>query len=169
MRGLAKLTRLDGSKSSVSRVSEELKNLKNEWVHFACHNIPNVENPFQSAFALRDGPFTIEHIMRCELEHPEFAYLSACQTTVGYKESPDEVIHLASAMQFAGFRSVIGTMWAVDDIQASTITSKFYEHMLDGCSRLDHTRAALALQRTMDSLADSVPLDQRILYVHIGA
>jgi CHAT domain-containing protein len=167
IQGLAKLTRLEGSESSVSRVSEELK--KNEWVHFACHGVPDEEKPFESAFALHDGPFTIQRIMGCELEHPEFAYLSACHTKVRYKEGPDEVIHLASVMQFAGFRSVIRTMWAVDDAQTNTITTKFYENMLNGCGRLDHTRAALALQRTMNSLAGIVPLDQRILYVHIGA
>jgi len=64
---------------------------------------------------------------------------------------------------------VIGTMWAVDDGQTNKITSKFYENLVDGFGRLDHTRAALALHRTMSSLARSVPLDQRILYVHIGA
>ncbi|KAF8547416.1 hypothetical protein OG21DRAFT_1370187, partial [Imleria badia] len=79
-------------------------------------------------------------------------------------------IHLAAAMQFAGFRSVIGTMWAVDDEHANAIASKFYEYMLDESGRLDHTRAALALHRTMVSLRSSkIPLDQRILYVHIGA
>jgi CHAT domain-containing protein len=97
----------------VSRVSEELR--KNKYVHFACHGVPNEERPFESAFALHDGPFTIECILGCELEHPEFAYLSACHTTVGYKEGLDEVIHLASTMQISGFRSVIGTMCAVND------------------------------------------------------
>ena len=40
-------------------------------------------------------------------EDPQSTYLSACHTTVGDGESPDEVIHLASVMQFAGFRWVI--------------------------------------------------------------
>ncbi|KAH0840206.1 hypothetical protein J3R83DRAFT_1207 [Lanmaoa asiatica] len=69
--------------------------------------------------ALRDGRFTIERIIRflCELENPQFAYLSASHTTVGDEVNPDEVIHLTSTMLFDGFRSVIGTMWAVDDHQ----------------------------------------------------
>ncbi|KAN0094910.1 hypothetical protein V8E55_003197 [Tylopilus felleus] len=77
---------------------------RNQWVHFACHGIPNREKPFESAFALHDGRFTIQRIILCEPQDPQFAYLSACHTTVGDEESPDEVIHLASAMQFAGFR-----------------------------------------------------------------
>jgi len=94
------------------------------------------------------------------------AYLSACHTTVGDEESLDEAIHLASAMQFSGFRSVIGTMWAVDDDLASEITSTFYEHMVDESGRLDHTRAVFALNKTMKSIR---MLEQAVLYIHLGA
>ncbi|KAH0827064.1 hypothetical protein J3R83DRAFT_4748, partial [Lanmaoa asiatica] len=163
--GLATFTRVEGTESCIARVTEELG--KNDWVHLACHGLPNRKQPFESAFALHDGRFTIQRIMRCELENPQFAYLSACHTTVGYEENPDEVIHLASAMQFAGFRSVIGTMWAVDDGQTNKITSMFYDHMVDESGCLDHTRAAFALHKTMKKV--KIPFDQRILYVHLGA
>jgi len=163
--GLATFTRIDGEESHISRVVEELG--KNNWVHLACHGLPNPKEPFESAFALHDGHFTIQRIIGCNLKNPEFAYLSACHTTVGDEESPDEAIHLASAMQFAGFRSVIGTMWAVDDGETNKITSTFYRYMADESGRLDHTRAAFALNKTMQSV--NVPFDQRILYIHLGA
>jgi CHAT domain-containing protein/TPR repeat protein len=163
--GPATFTRIDGEESCISRVVEELG--KNEWVHLACHGLPDPKLPFESAFALHDGHFTIQRIIGCDLKNPEFAYLSACHTTVGDEESPDEVIHLASAMQFAGFRSVIGTMWAVDDGATNKITSTFYKHMVDESGRLDHTRAAFALNKTMKSV--DIPFDQRVLYIHLGA
>ena len=162
--GLATFTRIDGEEACAPVVVEELG--RNEWVHFACHGLPDQEQPFESAFALHDGHFTIQRIIGCDLKNPEFAYLSACQTTVGDEESPDEVIHLASAMQFAGFRSVIGTMWAVNDGLASDIASTFYEHMVDESGHLDHTRAAFALNETMKSIRS---LDQATLYIHLGA
>ncbi|KAG1812133.1 uncharacterized protein BJ212DRAFT_473462, partial [Suillus subaureus] len=34
---------------------------------------------------------------------------------VGVLSIPDESIHLAAVMQFSGFRSVVGSMWPVDD------------------------------------------------------
>ncbi|KAG1859630.1 hypothetical protein F4604DRAFT_1684593 [Suillus subluteus] len=71
----------------------------------------------------------------------------SCHTTVGDKSSPDEAIHLAAAMQFSGFRSVIGSMWSVDDDAARQIVSAFYNNMFDGSGRLDHTRAAIALHK----------------------
>ena len=162
--GLATFTRIDGEESCAPRVVKEL--FGNEWVHFACHGLPNREQPFESAFALHDGHFTIQQIIECDLKNPEFAYLSACHTTVGDEESPDEVIHLASAMQFAGFRSVIGTMWAVSDGLTSEIVPTFYKHMVDESGHLDHTRAAFALNETMKSIRS---LDQATLYIHLGA
>jgi len=53
---------------------------------------------------------TVERIMPVgyELENPEFAYLSACRTTVG-----DGELHLVSAMQFTGSRSPVTCVWDV--------------------------------------------------------
>ena len=169
--GLTTFTRIEGQEACISRVTDELS--RNEWVHLACHGLLDKKQPFESAFALYDGHLTIHRIVGCNFMNAEFAYLSACHTTVGDEESPDEVIHLASAMQFAGFRSVIGTMWQVDDKEANKVAPLFYQHMVDMSGRLDHTRAAFALWKTMGSLkslkSGKVPLDQRILYVHIGA
>lgn len=164
--GLATFTRIEGSESCLPRVAKELR--KNQWVHLACHALPDQQRPYESWFALHDGPFTMEHIIQCDLKNPEFAFLSCCHPTVGDEEEfPDEAIHLASMMQFAGFQSVIGTMWAVDDGTTEKITSTFYEHLVDASGRLDHTRAAFALNKTMKT-AD-IPLDQRIVYIHVGA
>ena len=163
--GLTTFTHIEGPDSCITRVGEELK--RNEWVHLACHGIPNQEQPFKSAFALHDGHFTIERIIQYELQHAEFAFLSACQTTVGDEESVDEVMHLASAMQFAGFRSVIGTMWVVMDVVAPMITSAFYNNMIDECGRLDYTRAAFALNKTIEESVD-IPFDLRYIYIYIS-
>ena len=164
----ATLTCVQDQHATIAKVAEELK--VTEFVHLACHGIPDQKRPFESGFALGDGLFKVENIMQYDLQNAQFAYLSACHTTTGDKESPDEAIHLAAAMHFAGFRSVIGTMWAVDGGYTNEITSRFYKFMLDECGRLDYTRAALALHRTMRSLrSSSIPLGQRILYIHIGA
>ena len=86
--GVATFTRIDGEGSCIARVVEELG--KNEWVHLACRGLPNPNQPFESAFALHDRHFTIQRIIGFDLNYLEFAYLSACYTTVGDKESPDE-------------------------------------------------------------------------------
>ena len=187
--GIATFTCIEGQEACVSRVVEELG--KNEWAHLACHGLPDKKQPFKSAFALHDGHLTIQRLIGCNLANAEFVYLSACHTAAGDEESPDEVIHLAAAMQFSGFRSVIGSMWEVDDDETTKIVPLFYEYMVDESGCLDHTRAAFALWETMKSLRwgksrkslkslvwlksrkskklKGVPLDQQILYIHIGA
>ncbi|KAG0696486.1 CHAT domain-containing protein [Suillus ampliporus] len=130
--------------------------------------MPNRKQPFESSFAMRDGPLTIREIMESHWQNPEFAFLSACHTTVGDESSPDEAIHLAAAMQFSGFRSVIGSMWSVDDNVAAQITSAFYNNLVDGSGKLDCTRAAVALHKAVKTLRKEIPLEQRIVFVHIG-
>jgi len=159
-------TSLSDNDATVQRALDALN--QHQWVHLACHGMPNRQKPFESSFAMRDGPLTITDIMRPRLQQPEFAFLSACHTTVGYESSPDEAIHLAAAMQFSGFRSVIGSMWSVDDEVAGQVVSAFYDEMFDGSERFDCTRAAVALHKAMKKLRNKIPLEQQIVFVHIG-
>jgi CHAT domain-containing protein len=118
---------------------------------------------------MRDGPLTIADIIRPRSQQPEFAFLSACHTTVGHASSPDEAIHLAAAMQFSGFRSVIGSMWSVDDNVAGQLVSAFYDNMLDaGSGTFDCSRAAVALHEAVKKLRKKIPFEQQIVFVHIG-
>ena len=141
---------------------------QHQWVHLACHGMPNRQKPFQSSFAMRDGPLTITDIIQPRSQQPEFAFLSACHTTVGHASSPDEAIHLAAAMQFSGFRSVIGSMWSVDDNVAGQLVSAFYDNMLDGSGTFDCSRAAVALHEAVKKLRKKIPFEQQIVFVHIG-
>jgi CHAT domain-containing protein len=49
--------------------------------------------------------------MEMNLKHAFVAFLSACETAKGDRTYADEVVHLAATMLFAGFKSVIATMW----------------------------------------------------------
>ncbi|KAG1908881.1 CHAT domain-containing protein [Suillus fuscotomentosus] len=142
---------------------------RNQWLHLACHGMPHRTQPFESSFAMHDGPLMIKAIIRSNSQNPQFAFLSACHTTVGDKKSPDESIHLAAAMQFCGFRSVIGSMWSVDDEVAREVVSAFYRKLIGGSKRLDCTGAAVALHKAVRSLRKkNIPLEQQIVFVHIG-
>lgn len=81
-------------------------------VHLACHGQQD-RDPLQSGFCLRDARLTVDALMRMDLKKAVFAFLSACETAKGDARQPDQVVHLAAAMLFVGFRSVIATMWCV--------------------------------------------------------
>ncbi|KAN0094880.1 hypothetical protein V8E55_003167 [Tylopilus felleus] len=90
--------RIERDECSISRVSEEFS--KTQWVYLACDILPDEDQPLKAAFYLHDGSLTIQHFIQCELDNPEFAYLSASHTVSEDKRIPDEAMHLASAMMF---------------------------------------------------------------------
>ncbi|KAG1738563.1 CHAT domain-containing protein [Suillus occidentalis] len=150
----------------------------NTWVHFACHGTQNYGEPFMSAFLMRDQPLSLLDITQMDLSWHDFAFLSACETAVGDFATPDEVIHLAAGLQFAGVKSVVGTLWKVTDATVQCLVKAFYQNMCgDGgknlCAdcRMNFKRAAFALHQAVHSLAcdKDIPLDQRMVFMHIGA
>ena len=81
-------------------------------VHFACHGEQNAQEPLKSALLLKDRhPLTVSRIMELHIPNARLAFLAACQTALGDKTLPDEVIHLGSTLLFSGFPGVVATMW----------------------------------------------------------
>jgi CHAT domain-containing protein len=80
-------------------------------LHLASHGVQDHWDPLQSGFLLRDDKLSIKRLMPIPLPHAFLAFLSACETAKGDQEYSDQVIHLAATMLFAGFKSVVGTMW----------------------------------------------------------
>jgi CHAT domain-containing protein len=80
-------------------------------VHLACHGLQDSANPLESGFCLSDGRLTIRALMSFELPEALFAFCSACETAKGDSQQPDQTVHLAAAMLFVGFRSLVATLW----------------------------------------------------------
>ncbi|KAG0700354.1 CHAT domain-containing protein [Suillus ampliporus] len=157
---------LAGSDATVQGAFDAIS--QKQWLHLACHGMPNRQQLLESSFAMHDGPLKIRDIIRTHLHDPEFAFLSACHTTVGNESSPDEAIHLAAAIQFSGFRSVIGSMWSVDDNVAGQVASLFYANLVDDSGRLDCKYAVESLHKAVKTLCKEIPFEQQIVFVHIG-
>ncbi|KAG1760787.1 CHAT domain-containing protein [Suillus placidus] len=166
---MANCTAISGDAATRAGALQGLE--ENTWVHLACHGKQDPKQPYNSHFVMRDEHLTLLDIMERDIPHAEFAFLSACHTAVGDEETPDEVIHLAAGLQFSGFKSVVGTLWEVDDSVAKHVVKAFYENMFmdlkDGCV-MDCTKAAWALNRATHAVKTEVPLEQRMVFVHIG-
>ncbi|KAG1816877.1 CHAT domain-containing protein [Suillus subaureus] len=162
-------TTISGDTATQAGALEALQ--QNTWVHLACHGKQDRMQPYHSHFVMRDERLTLLDIMERDIPRAEFAFLSACHTAVGDEETPDEVIHLAAGLQFSGFKSVVGTLWEVDDSVAKHVVESFYENMfkdLKDDSVMDCTKAAWALNRATHAVKTKVPLEQRMVFVHIG-
>ncbi|KAL5479010.1 hypothetical protein ACEPAI_2298 [Sanghuangporus weigelae] len=153
-----------------------------QWVHFSCHGQLD-EEPFKSSLKLPGGKLTLLDIARANLPNAQFAFLSACHTAEqGRKYALDEGLHLAAAIQFCGFRSVVGTMWEVLDIDCPLLVGIVYGYMMmdleEGEMRFKRAaagvrRAALRLREQGDGepYANRVDImaERWVNFVHIGA
>jgi CHAT domain-containing protein len=105
-----------GDEAVVTRLAEVFKSTN--LVHIACHGNQNAAHALSSGFCLSDGTLSISRLMDLDLKDAFFAFLSACETAKGDVKQPDQTVHLAAAMLFVGFRSVVGTMWSVISSQS---------------------------------------------------
>ncbi|KAG1880205.1 CHAT domain-containing protein [Suillus subluteus] len=126
-----KITSIDAMKS---RVLYALRD--NTWLHLSCHGTQKLDEPFKSAFLMRypqllrqrDQPLSLLDITEMDLSQYQFAFLSACETAAGDLSTPDEVIHLVAGLQFAGVKSIIGTLWKVNNSTVQHLVEAFYKN-----------------------------------------
>jgi CHAT domain-containing protein len=62
-----------------------------------------------------DGNLTAEEVSALDLEGVEWAVLSACETGLGALTAGEGVLGLRRAFQAAGARTVIMSLWSVED------------------------------------------------------
>jgi tetratricopeptide (TPR) repeat protein len=139
------------------------------WLHLACHASRQPDDPSRSAIALWNGPLTVADLAGLRLEDSEFAFLSACDTAAGSPRLPDEAIHLAAALQLLGYRSVVATLWSIEDSPAPGIADVVYGEILR-TDPPDPTRAAAALHHALEQLRADSPEDplRWAPYIHTG-
>ncbi|MFC8514457.1 CHAT domain-containing protein [Streptomyces sp. NPDC057257] len=139
------------------------------WVHFACHAEQDTMDPAACALALHDGRLTAAELLELDLPQAELAYLSACETAFGAVNLPDEVMHLASTLQSAGYRQVIATLWGVQDSSAADVAARAYAE-LTATGLRDAAPAARALHAAVATERAQDPTDplRWAAYLHVG-
>lgn len=107
-------------------------------VHFATHGFFNSEHPELSGIVLsmvnRNGTKTnglmpLPDIYNLDYS-AELTVLSACQTALGKDVKGEGVVGLTHSFLSAGSKSVVATLWKVDDRATAVFMAKFYERML---------------------------------------
>jgi CHAT domain-containing protein len=150
--------------------------------HFACHGISDMVDPSQSGLLLETASIEPKQDLLtvralCEQNYPRagIAYLSACSTAEnGAQDLVDEVLHVVSGFQIAGFRHVIGCLWPADDRVCVEVASLFYSELCQN-GTLDYTDRAvcMALHKAVLGISKSKDYRNRPLhwapYVHYGA
>jgi tetratricopeptide (TPR) repeat protein len=152
-----------------------------DMLHFAGHGMSDHADPFNSSLMLQeaDGALTkvdklsVRQISDVQLKEARIAYLSACSTAENRSQKlVDEVIHLASGFQVAGFSDVIASMWSTDDDICVQMARGFYERLKDSYGNdWDKRAVAAAVHDSMMEIR-STKWRYPLLwapYVHLGA
>ncbi|MES5820631.1 CHAT domain-containing protein [Streptomyces sp. RG80] len=144
---------LDGTHATRGRVLEEIR--RHDWLHFCGHGVTEPDSPSRSHLLVHDPAdqrLTVADISRLDLPGAELAYLSACGTAGTGTALADEALHLASALQLAGYRHVVGTLWETDDEVALDLAARTYAAL--GAPEPVAARAAHALHTAVHALRD---------------
>ncbi|CUS09066.1 unnamed protein product, partial [Tuber aestivum] len=150
-----------------------------EIVHFACHGVSCL-NPSDSHLVLfnKDGTsaskLTARDISTLVTQNAQIAYLSACSSAKNPSAKlADEVIHLASAFQLAGFSHTFANMWETDDQASSEVARDFYNLLLQdrGNYEDDHQRVSTAFHKAVKKVRDAKPGNPLLWapFIHTGA
>ncbi|MBN1224366.1 MAG: CHAT domain-containing protein [Candidatus Aminicenantes bacterium] len=107
-------------------------------VHFACHGLLDEKVPSRSALVLSlgnclkdDGFLQVREIYNLRLKS-ELVILSACQTARGKLENGEGVLGLPRIFFNSGTRSVISTLWKIDDKSTSKFMKYLYTYLNEG-------------------------------------
>jgi CHAT domain-containing protein len=75
-----------------------------------------------------DGILTAEEVATMDLAGVHLAVLSACETGLGQTAGGEGLLGLQRSFQTAGARTVIASLWKVDDIATRDLMERFYDN-----------------------------------------
>jgi CHAT domain-containing protein len=69
-------------------------------------------------------------------------FLSCCETNLGVAGITDDILSLSTGFLCAGARSVVSTLWAVDDLATALFSIFYYQYRQQGLNRPEALRKA---------------------------
>jgi CHAT domain-containing protein len=126
---------LGGDATESKFKSEPLSDFK--IIHFAVHGISTPHFPERAALVLGrdpkssdDGLLQFREIARLPLT-ADLVTLSACDTASGELQGEEGNTGLVQAFLFAGAKSVVASVWSVDDSATELLMKQFYIHLAE--------------------------------------
>jgi CHAT domain-containing protein len=114
-------------------------------IHIAAHGVGDEMEPDRAAIVLAAGSASEDGLWQArEIRHTRLnadtVVLSACETGTGRLQGQEGVMNLARAFLTAGAKSVVASLWDVDDRSTATLMEDFYKYLAKGASVRDALR-----------------------------
>jgi CHAT domain-containing protein/Tfp pilus assembly protein PilF len=118
------------------------------YLHFATHGVLDGQRPMRSALILAQdrlpdplpavlkdkasyvGRLTAERILRTWKLDAELVTFSACESGLGTYAGGEGYLGFSQALFLAGARSLVVSLWQVDDTATALLMARFYENLL---------------------------------------
>jgi CHAT domain-containing protein len=115
-------------------------------IHFATHGLVSDAQPKRSGLLMapergEDGLLQMDEIYGLGLK-ANLIVLSACQTAIGREITGEGLVGISRAFFYAGARSVVATLWNLNDRFAAEFVERFYRELKIGVPAEDALRAA---------------------------
>lgn len=112
------------------------------------HAQSRIDKPLESKLQLGDGTITLGQLLTPGWRLPNLVdvFLSCCETNLGLMQITDDVLTISSGFLCAGARSVVSTLWAVDDLATALFSIFYHQYRQKGSCR------PAALQQAQEEL-----------------
>ena len=155
---ILKVTPLTREKATKDEVLKGLRSVA--LVHIAAHGrmetgeIALTPNPRRQSRIPKEEDFllTMADVMSVRLR-ARLVVLSCCHSGRG-EINPEGVVGIARAFMGAGARSVLVSLWAIDDEATMEFMRSFYHHLLEGRSASESLNQAMKCLRESDEYSD---------------
>jgi len=117
-------------------------------IHFAMHLFPSDQHQSSSYMVLHQDVDTAFHNLLFDYEidpldlSSPLVVMNACESGSGQFHRGEGMLSLSRSFLLAGAKSVIATLWPVDDKAGSTIMTNFYTNLASGNSKSKALRKA---------------------------
>ncbi len=116
-------------------------------VHIATHGYFREDNPMFSAIRLVDSYLSLYDLYHMDLP-VDLLTLSGCVTGLNVTVEGDESIGLSRGLLYAGARSLLLSLWDVDDRSTAEFMKLFYSHVMNRQNKAEALRSAMLDLRT---------------------
>ncbi len=118
------------------------KGYRSRLIHIASHGIFRQDSPMFSAIRLADSYVNLYDLYQMNLP-VELLTLSGCVTGMNVVEEGDELLGLTRGLLYAGARSLLLSLWDVDDRSTSEFMKEFYLQLRTQPRKIDALQAAI--------------------------
>jgi CHAT domain-containing protein len=117
-------------------------------IHLAAHGVIDDRNWWRSAMLLLKDPGNVEDGFLQSTEiyllrfSPDLLVLSGCQTGIGTLEKGEGIYGMSSAFFYAGARSILLSLWSINDKATAMFMEYFYRRLTGGKPAAEALRLA---------------------------